>query len=144
MTDRLGWMDDVAAVKQAQGLPITDPKREAALLQSMEERGKAQGIPAEASRAFFAGQMAAARQYQAEWLAVHSGRQSGALPDLANDIRPALDRIGVKMIRELAALRSRHANAKAVGEVAARRLTLAGYSPEVVKSAVAGVEVALQ
>ena len=44
----------------------------------------------------------------------------------------------------LAALRTGHANAKAVGEVATRRLTLAGYSPGVVKSAVAGVEVALR
>jgi chorismate mutase len=144
MTERLSWMDDVAAVKQARGLPITDAKREALLLQAMEKQGTTRGIPTAASRAFFVGQMAAARQYQGEWLAQHPNHQVRKLPDLAKDIRPELDRISAEMLAELAALRASHVPAAEVTDAATKRLARSGYSLAVAREASAGLKAALE
>src|SRR5262249_3517 len=85
MVERLGWMDKVAQVKLPRSLPVTDPKREAELLVAMEKQGAQSGLPATAVRAFFAGQIESAKQYQTEWLKQHSKKDVPAesLPDLA-------------------------------------------------------------
>ena len=53
MNERLSLMDAVARYKQAQGLPIADPEREAILLDKMEEKAKNYELSAADVRWFF-------------------------------------------------------------------------------------------
>ncbi len=144
IVQRLGWMDDVAQVKQAQSLPIHDPVRETALLQAMTQRGQAMGIPAAAVRGFFEGQMEAARVFQQEWLRIHSATasKSGSAPSLTETIRPALDDISQKMLTALLAARSQP-NAAALPTTTREGLKRAGYSEAVILPAVRGLEAGL-
>lgn len=145
MVERLGWMDEVARVKLAKSLPVTDAKREAELLHAMEQEGARAGLPKAAVRAFFAGQMDAAKRYQEEWLKAHAGLKEDAasLPDLAKTVRPALDGIGKQMIAALVAARR---DSDAVWDaIAAGRAALdrAGYSQAVQAPAIRGLELGL-
>ena len=146
MVKRLDWMDDVARVKQARSLPITDPVREAELLRAMEKRGVASGLPAVAVRPFFAGQMTAARQYQKEWLTQHPGSnlhmKQSPLPDLVKTVRPALDEIGTEMIAALVKAR-RTDDEAAIISSALTQLTNAGYSATVINPAIQGLKAGL-
>ena len=140
MVERLSWMDDVARAKQARGLPVTDPAREAALLRAMTDLGEARGLPREATAAFFAGQMAAARQFQKEWLAdPKNGEPKPTVPpDLERTIRPALDGLGRELVDALFRER-RLENPSAVMTAVRRHLIEAGYSPAVVAPALDGL-----
>ncbi len=62
MVERLDWMHEVAQVKQARSMPVTDAKREAELLDAMERLGAESGLPAAEVRALFSGQISAAKQ----------------------------------------------------------------------------------
>jgi chorismate mutase-like protein len=64
MEQRLALMHDVARWKWNAGKPITDPKRERELLQSVVERGWGKGLDPDLVRSFFAAQMEAARLVQ--------------------------------------------------------------------------------
>ncbi|MFN7560684.1 MAG: chorismate mutase [Prosthecobacter sp.] len=145
MVERLSWMDEVAEVKRARALPVSDPVREAELLKAMEQRGAASGLPAGAVRAFFSGQMQAARQLQQEWLQRPSSpdQKTGALPDLAGTVRPALDEIGIKMISCLT-LAHGSAVAPRITSEARLRLSQAGYSEAVIRAAIEGLEAGLR
>jgi chorismate mutase-like protein len=140
MVKRLGWMDEVARVKQAKRQPVLDSAREAVVLRSMERQGAAAGIPARAVRDFFSGQMEAARLRQVEWLKAHPHPlQMAAPPDLSKTVRPALDKIGMEMIHALS--RSRAArDASTIVADARQQLTVAGYSPAVIAAALRGLE----
>lgn len=145
MVERLSWMDEVAEVKQARSLPVTDPVREAELLRAMEQRGAAAGIPAVATRAFFIGQITAAKRFQAAWMQQQQQQPTvAAPPDLAKTVRPELDRIGAEMITSLARLRASGAEPSSVVETARERLTKAGYAPPMADSALDGLSKALQ
>ncbi|MDZ4287048.1 MAG: chorismate mutase [Prosthecobacter sp.] len=148
MVQRLSWMDEVAQIKQARSLPITDPVREAALLQSMEKLGAESALPPRATRQFFSGQMTAARQLQSEWLNQHPAHaarpQAAPLPDLNFTIRPALDQIGRQMISALADARQSPAAAAEIIAKARQRLDQAGYSAAVITPAIHGLEAALK
>jgi chorismate mutase-like protein len=61
MEQRLALMHDVARWKWNAGKPITDPKRERELLQSVVERGWGKGLDPDLVRSSFAAQMEAAR-----------------------------------------------------------------------------------
>lgn len=145
MVKRLGWMDEVAAVKQAKSLPITDPVREAELLRTMTQRGVAAGLPAASVQHFFTGQMQAAKVVQEEWLQQHpkDATTSKALPDLAKTVRPALDEIGLQMIALLAQPHSSAESAALLAE-ARERLTRAGYSQAAIQPALDGLQAGLQ
>jgi hypothetical protein len=95
----------VAQVKQARSMPVTDAKREAELLDAMERLGAESGLPAAEVRAFFSGQISAAKLCQEEWLKRHAGVKplNQAVADLGTTVSPALDALGRKMIRALAA-----------------------------------------
>lgn len=138
---RLEWMDDVAMVKQIRSLPITDAPREAELLNAMEQRGVAAGIPATAVRAFFAGQITAAKRCQEEWLQEHpkGTLEYVMLPDLGKTVRPALDEISGEMIERLAGLRASGAETAGVLNEARGRLQRAGYSEAVIRAALEGL-----
>lgn len=144
MVERLSWMDEVAQVKQAKSLPVTDAKREAELLQAMEKKGAARGLPAPAVHALFAGQIDAAKQLQTEWLHAHKHAPvaQGDLPDLATTVRPALDEIGDKMLSALVTARTKE-NAPQIVAAARAQMTAAGYSPSVITPALKGLETAL-
>jgi len=144
MVQRLEWMDQVARVKQAKNLPITDPKREAELLSAMVKQGEAQGVPARAVEGFFTGQMKAAKLRQEEWIKAHpQGQPSrGALPELATAVRPALDRISAQMIEGLAEAR-KASDSAAIKNEALQDLTKAHYSKPVTEAAMRGLETGL-
>jgi len=145
MVQRLDWMDEVARVKQASSLPVTDAKREAALLTVMEQEGAQANIPLKAVRSFFSGQMEAAKQYQVEWLAKHpqATQTKAQLPDLNTTVRPALDDIGKRMLTALAQARQSNSPSPIITS-AQLRLTQAGYSQAVIKHALKGLETGLR
>lgn len=144
MVERLGWMDEVAQVKQARSMPVTDAKRENELLDAMERLGTESGLPAARVRAFFSGQISAAKQCQEEWLRRHAGVRPASqdVPDLGTSVRPALDALGRKMIRALAAARAAQDTAPLI-RAARTQLAQAGYSEAVITPAVRGLEDAL-
>lgn len=144
MVERLSWMDDVAQVKHAKSLPVTDAKREAELLHAMEKKGAVRGLPAPAVHALFAGQIDAAKQLQTEWLHAHKHVPvaQGGLPDLAATVRPALDDIGNEMLSALVIARTK-GNAPQILAAARAQMTAAGYSPAVITPALKGLETAL-
>ena len=146
MADRLAWMDEVARVKHARSLPINDPKREAELLDAMEQRALAMDLPASAVRAFFTGQINAAKRLQFEWIASHASPPSSAtepLSDLARTIRPALDEIGTRMLEALKKARASNTS-EAIIVQARQALMRAGYSESIVAPAIAGLEAGLK
>lgn len=138
---RLDWMDEVAMVKQVRSLPVTDAPREAELLVAMEKRGVTAGIPAAAVRAFFAGQITAAKVVQVEWIQAHPDgmRECVLMPDLAKTVRPALDEISGKMIACLARLRTSGMSVDDVVNDAERRMQRAEYSEKVRAAVVKGL-----
>ena len=144
MARRLGWMDQVAQAKQARALPVNDPKREAELLAAMTKLGAASGLPAGPVKAFFVGQMQAAKVRQEEWLNAHpaAAQKGKAVPDLAKTIRPALDQISKLMILRLAQARAEHGSSQVVLD-ARQKLEKDGYSAAVVTPAIRGLEAGL-
>lgn len=148
IAERLSWMDDVAEYKQAKSLPILDPAREAQLLEAMVAKAPEHDLPPAAVRAFFSGQMAAARQVQQEWLAAHpaqAARMNRPLPDLTGTVRPALDALGKKLLPALAT--ARKASATDQAQMIARtqaRLAQQGYSKAATDHAVGGLAEALR
>jgi chorismate mutase-like protein len=145
IVERLRWMDEVAMVKQARSLPVTDAKREAELLAAVEVQAAQQGIPPRAARDFFAGQIEAAKNFQMEWLAQHLQQptDTSSLPDLAKDVRPALDHIGQRMLAALAVSR-REDKPELVVPAAVTALKQAGFSQSVIVAAITGLEAGLR
>ncbi|GAB3499477.1 chorismate mutase [Amycolatopsis cihanbeyliensis] len=96
----------VAAAKWGTGGPIEDPARERRILATVAERAADIGIdPATATR-IFRDQLTAGKLVQralhAYWTA-HPERQPTAWPDLATEVRPALDRITGELLAQLEA-----------------------------------------
>lgn len=138
---RLAWMDEVAQIKLARGLPVTDAKREEELLKAMEGKGRVAGLPSSVTRLFFAGQIEAAKAYQTQWMKRMSRPKAkpSELPDLATVVRPALDAIGQRMIVALVKARAGREQ-QAIIDRAQQRLQRAGHSPEVIAPAMAGLK----
>ena len=103
---RLELAPQIAWAKYSQDLPVYDPARETAALQSVMAQGAARGVPAEATRRFFAAQMEASRRIQWEW--IHSWRKNlaprpaEAAPSLDTNLRPRIDAIGAQQVDALA------------------------------------------
>jgi chorismate mutase len=144
MVERLEWMDEVAAIKQARSLPVSDPARETELLKAMQQRGANAGIPAAPTRAFFTGQFAAAKQLQIDWLQQHPKPAQRRLPDLKTTVRPALDRISADMISHLFRLRTSGSDAASTISMARQKLLRAGFSERVIAPALEGLDAALR
>lgn len=106
VAERLSHMRDVAHFKSIAGRPIEDRAREEIVLDAAVASAVARGLDAGSVRAFFRAQIDAAKiiqyRYRAAWLADPSALGSTA-PDLATDIRPALTRLGDRIIEALAA-----------------------------------------
>ena len=107
MRDRLALMHDVARAKWNANRPVGDPEREEALLREMEEEGREHGLDPQFTRAFFAAQVAAARQVQeadlARWRAQGRGPFADA-PDLAA-LRQGVDGLNRELLAALAEAR---------------------------------------
>ena len=146
IVERLSWMDEVAAIKRERQLPIVDAKREAELLAAMEKNGVAAGLPAKSVRSFFVGQMEAAKECQQSFLLHMSIPKSHAngLPDLATEVRPALDKIGVQMIEALVQARAQKLEPE-IAQAAARMELAKRHHPEsVIRPALAGLVAGLE
>ncbi|TDU63139.1 chorismate mutase-like protein [Prosthecobacter fusiformis] len=147
MVERLSWMDEVVRVKQARSLPVTDAKREEELLVMMEREGQKAGLPAQAVREFFAGQITAAKFLQTEWLKKYPQGDptlvGQPLPDLSVTVRPALDRLGKSMLTALAVSRQKQ-DSRTMMAAAKTELTEAGYSKQVIAAALEGLEAGLK
>lgn len=98
---RLAYMPGVAAWKHEQGIPISDPPRERAVLDAARAAAGAAGLDPEAAEHLFALQIEAAKEIQANPPA--RAPQEPAL-DLRTQIRPELERLGARIIETAARL----------------------------------------
>jgi cyclohexadienyl dehydratase len=88
-------MDEVAAYKWREGLPIEDPAREAVVLEEGVTEALRHGLTAASSRALFEAQIEAAKTIQQHWFEMWTARPGPAeAPDLNAEIRPELLRLG--------------------------------------------------
>lgn len=110
MRQRLEVMHDVARYKWAKKAPIEDPEREAALLKDVASRAAGIGLDPDFVRAFFRGQIEAAKLVQradfSRWETDPEGA-GGEVPDLAGDLRPRIDALNRDLLAELAKLSPR-------------------------------------
>jgi chorismate mutase len=123
LAERLLLADKVAAAKYGTDTPIDDPGREAQILDDVRARAAVLGLDPDAVAAVFRDQIEANKLVQrglyARWDA-NPGERPTERPDLAKEVRPALDRITTQL---LAALKNTE-QARAVPSCG-RRLTMA-------------------
>ena len=102
---RLELMPGVAQAKWNRKLPITDEKREQALLAKLAADGEALQLPADLVADFFRAQMTAAKlvqeQYFQEWTAQQHPPFENP-PDLEQVVRPQIDQINRQLLGALA------------------------------------------
>ncbi len=107
---RLELMHEVARWKWARKAAIEDPEREAALLLDLAEKGTRLGLDGEMTRAFFRGQIEAAKVIQRadfnRWEATGRGPE-GEAPDLVGVLRPRIDGLNRDLLAALAEARPR-------------------------------------
>lgn len=122
---RLRLADLVAASKWYNGQPIEDAARERAVLQRAAADAAAKGLDAGWAERVFAGQIAANKAVQAglhaQWR--EAGEAPARQPDLAQEVRPAIDELNGRLLAalpEVAALR-RQADCPGQAEQAALR-----------------------
>ncbi len=111
MARRLEIARRVAWVKFQNGLPVSDPKREAEMLASLVHQGEQLGLPSGEVEVFFKAQIRASRQVQENL--IRSWRRGAPLPayppwDLRRHLRPELDKINSAMLALLKAQRAQH------------------------------------
>ena len=104
--ERLGYMDDVARNKWNSGAPIEDLPREREIIAVIGQRAAGYGLDAKIAQDFFRAQIEASKVIQnarfREWRA-QSQPPFRHLPDLRDEIRPALDALTPAMMSALAA-----------------------------------------
>ncbi|MCE8028171.1 gamma subclass chorismate mutase AroQ [Halomonas daqingensis] len=103
--ERLDVAPLVAQSKWNSGAPIEAPEREAQILDQVAEDAEAAGVDDAFARRFFDKQFEASKQIQRrlhhQWL--QEGRSPFAdPPDLAEEVRPVLDRLTPQLIEALA------------------------------------------
>ncbi len=103
---RLGYMDDVARNKWNSGAPIEDLPREREIIDGLGRQAAGYGLDAGIVRDFFRAQIEASKIIQrarfAEWRAQNQPPFKN-LPDLRDQIRPALDALTPELMNALAA-----------------------------------------
>lgn len=124
---RLLLADKVAAAKYGTDTPIDDPAREEQILTDVRARAAGLGLDPDGVAAVFRDQIEANKLVQrglhARWNA-NPGERPTERPDLAKEVRPALDRITTGL---LAALRETE-RARAVPSCGPRLTAAAGWS----------------
>ncbi len=104
IAQRLGLMPGVAQAKWNRKLPITDEKREQALLAKLAADGESLNLPTEFVTDFFRAQITAAKLVQEEAFQKWTAEQRAPFPnppDLEKDVRPKIDDINRQMLEEL-------------------------------------------
>ncbi|MFJ4980046.1 chorismate mutase [Streptomyces coeruleorubidus] len=127
LAQRLLLADKVAAAKYGTDTPIDDPEREARILDDVRTRAAGLGLDPDAVAAVFRDQIEANKLVQrglyARWDA-NPGERPTERPDLAKEVRPALDRITTQL---LAALDDTE-RARTLPSCGPRLVTAAGWS----------------
>ena len=102
--ERLTVAPMVAQSKWNSGAPVNVPEREAQILDRVTERAAEAGVEPAFARAFFQAQFEAGKVIQAalheQWRAEGRGPFDKA-PDLAEDVRPLLDRLTPQIVEAL-------------------------------------------
>ncbi len=134
---RLDLARQVAWIKYQNNAPIYDAAREKELLASLVAQGVREGLPEAEVRTFFAAQIRASRQVQADL--IHKWKRGALLPafppqDLRRDIRPKLDAVSSAMLQELARVHS-SSNRSALAAETRRVILAQGYSWQVARFA---------
>ncbi|MDJ1136164.1 gamma subclass chorismate mutase AroQ [Streptomyces iconiensis] len=110
--ERLELAGEVAAAKYGTGKPIDDPARERDVLRDVAGRAGGLGVGQRRAAAVFRDQIEANKAVQrglhAYWDA-HPEYRPVHRPDLAREVRPALDRLTGELLNGLAATRAAHA-----------------------------------
>ena len=104
LQQRLGHMKDVAAYKWHHNLPVEDLKREEVVLRNASIQGLKYGLRVESNEHFFQLQIDAAKEIQRYWFDRWDSNPDlspGLVPDLNNEIRPALIELGNQITRAL-------------------------------------------
>jgi cyclohexadienyl dehydratase len=101
--ERRALMREVAAWKWLNQRPIADPEREQELLRRMIEQGRTLGIEADGLEGFFKLQIKWGRREQKRAFAEWRRTQANVVAprDLHDELRPALDRVGVELLQAL-------------------------------------------
>ncbi|MEV3854864.1 chorismate mutase [Streptomyces sp. NPDC050095] len=104
--ERLALADKVAAAKYGTATPIDDPVRERQILDDVAARSAALGVDPAFAQSVFRDQIEANKVVQrglyARWDA-HPAERPTERPDLAKEVRPALDRITTELLDALRA-----------------------------------------
>ena len=136
LDERLSLMRWVALAKRRGGLPLEVPEREArvvaAALAAVSEAALRAGHPAPPQGAvedFFRAQFEAAKQLQRSALANTQLPSGEHVPDLQEQLRPALLRIGERVARLIVALPSEGVDAQLVKETVRDELRVPQLSP---------------
>jgi cyclohexadienyl dehydratase len=104
LNERLSLMEPVAAWKWQRHQPVSDPEREARVLDATAARASRMGIDPEAARHLLDLQIRYAREVEDRAIARWDAKGLDAdmkIRDLASDLRPALDRIGEELLNEV-------------------------------------------
>jgi cyclohexadienyl dehydratase len=103
LQDRLRLMKDVAAWKHAHNAPVVDAERERQVLDATVQQASELGIDAASARSLFSLQIRLAVRAQESWIS--AWRSGGSAPqevrDLAGELRPQLDRLGVELLHAI-------------------------------------------
>lgn len=102
---RLEIMPGVAQAKWNRKLPITDARRESALLDKMAAEGATLGLPEDVVRQFFQAQISAAKLVQEQLIQDWDARKQPSFAkalDLERDVRPQIDRLNQELLAALA------------------------------------------
>ena len=103
---RLALSPDIAWYKHSNNVPVYDPARETAVLQTVMAAGQQQGLNPDTVRRFFAAEMEASRRIQ--WVWIEGWRKNRIPPldrpvmDLGSYVRPQIDEINARQIRAMA------------------------------------------
>jgi chorismate mutase len=102
---RLALAPDIAWYKHSRNVPVYDPVRETAVLQTVIAAGQQQRLNPDTVRRFFANEMEASRRIQWAW--IEAWRKNRVAPpsnpaqDLGAYIRPQIDDINQRQIRAM-------------------------------------------
>lgn len=101
---RLSHMQAVAAWKMDNDRPVEDLEREKVVLEAARQQAAEVGLSADSVTLFFQAQIDAAKDIQSCWIArwEEGASRPETVPDLVNEVRPALLKLGESILQELA------------------------------------------
>ena len=104
INERLNWMEEVAAYKWLNKLPVEDAAREATVVAAGVSDALRFGVVPQTSEGFFRAQIQAAKDIQSYWFGRWgSTTPPDEAPDLVRSVRPELLRLGGEIVAAWAA-----------------------------------------